>query len=339
MKKELYEKEWGRLTSYLKEKREKGELVVFCGAGVSRAYAEFPLFKEVIEELKDFVIEIMQKEKAVQDEVKKFEDSVMSNLNDFKNDSYALSLIQTKYKQYAAGQHHKSISILKNRIFESFKKRYEPIKKECKKLLLHKDIIQISNSNQLRILNLNWDDLFYIADNKIEIADFHANPKYAHNWTDQSFVFHLHGRIPSNNAKYNYNELVVFIEDYKDGYDTYKFRCNFLSDTLRDYTVLFVGCSIEKKILDELETLAELYRDARKTEHKHVMLVEKEEYDKWDKKIGENTYLPLELLPFEQGSNYSEEFARAIQRIKSSLVPPDSLNYDDNESVSDVPKA
>jgi len=167
---------------------EDGELVFFCGAGVSKP-AGLPLFGELVKAICECVHEGM----------------VVLEKKAFENGEYdrVLTLLE---RRVDAIQVRSAIATVFARTFNG-------------NLEVHSDLLRLSRTpaSPPRLVTTNFDDLFHragAADSHIDAAPRLRTPKP----TGWHTVVHLHGRLADQAAPTEYADLVLTSEDFGQAY-------------------------------------------------------------------------------------------------------------------------
>ena len=267
-----------------------GTVVFFCGAGVSLD-AGYPLFGGLVEELekRNPITSTPELREAI----------------DREDYDFALSIIQRKLAKNAVKLRHDTADILSRR---------------PKTLKNHTAILRLSRlrDGTCRLITTNFDRLFVKAARKLESINVDSAPKLpvprADRWDS---VLHLHGLLP---AKPNDLELVNMIltsADFGEAYVTDSYCSRFVVELLRNFTVVFVGYSLNDRImrylLDAISYSEKFFDDAEKTGHfnKPYAFVEhnesnrEKEIRRWElKEVTPIPYFVKEALRRNRGSHY-----------------------------------
>lgn len=206
------------------EAQETGNLVFFCGAGVSYA-ASLPGFAGLV-------------------------NNVYDSLGEEKLDSEA--------KAIKAGLYDRALGLLEARIIGDSKQGVNLVRRAIIEELTiadgadlqnHKAILQLSKTanRKYRLVTTNVDHGFLKVDPAIrEMID--AAPKLPvpkpHRWTS---VVHLHGIIDDDDP--NGEQLVFTSGDFGSAYLTERWASKFVTDLFSHFTVLFVGYSVNDPVI------------------------------------------------------------------------------------------
>jgi hypothetical protein len=253
------------------EAQELGNLVLFCGAGVSYA-AGLPGFADLVE-------------------------NVYSRLGEQKSD--------LEREAYSAGLFDRTLGLLEARIIGSGNPRINLVRKAIVEELTiaddatsqnHKTILELSKTEnkKYRLVTTNVDLGFLKADpslaDMIDAAPKLPVPK-PHKW---SSVVYLHGIIDKINHP-NSEQLIFTSGDFGTAYLTERWASKFVTELFGHFTVLFIGYSINDPVIRYMT-------DAIAAERLHGYKVFKQPYviahtkpSKWSK--NENTWKAKGIEP------------------------------------------
>ena len=131
---------------------------------------------------------------------------------------------------------------------------------------IHKDLLELSalpDNKGHRLVTTNFDRLFFEAGLKSEFAD--SAPKLApprkETWKNLTF---LHGVIDADNDPEGGN-LVLTKTNFGSAYLHDNWAARFVIQLFQDWTVLFVGYSMNDPVMNHL-ALAISYENKRRTE-------------------------------------------------------------------------
>ena len=113
------------------------------------------------------------------------------------------------------------------------------------KLSVHEALIELSrNEKGVRLVTTNFDNRFIEAG--LKARDVDAAPKLPipkpHDW---SSLVHLHGRISHSEGA----DLVLTASDFGRAYLTEQWAARFVTELFREFTVVFVGYSIDDPVM------------------------------------------------------------------------------------------
>lgn len=228
---------------------EEGKVIFFCGAGISYP-AGLPDFEGLVEE----IYKRNHTWREANEEI-------------------------TFFKQ---GQFDKTLDLLEQRLpggrpkvlealWQVLQPKAENLEKE-EALNSHKALLQLGRNRdgRLRLVTTNFDRLFHLAsqnDKTLEFASYGAPllpiPKKNH-W--DGLVF-LHGLLPENCDEVGLNNLVVTSGDFGLAYLLERWAARFVSELFHNYTVCFVGYSLNDPILRYITDA--LAADRRRGNHNH----------------------------------------------------------------------
>lgn len=267
-----------------------GTVVFFCGAGVSLD-AGYPLFAGLVKELekRNPVSSTPELQKAIKD----------------GEYDFALSIIQRKLARNAIKLRRDTAEILSGR---------------PKTLKNHTSILRLSRlrDGTCRLITTNFDRLFIKAAEKLDPVGVDSAPKLPIPKVDRwDSILHLHGVLPAKPSDLELGNLVLTSADFGEAYVTDSYCSRFVVELLRNFTVVFVGYSLNDRImrylLDAISYSEKFFDDtAGKGQFKKpYAFVEHNESDKaevvrvWDlKEVTPIPYFVEEALRREQGSHY-----------------------------------
>jgi len=197
---------------------EDGELVFFCGAGVSKP-AGLPLFGELVCAIYE----------SVHEEMTELEKKA------FGNGEYdrVLTLLERRVE---AIQVRSAIATVFDRTFNE-------------NLNVHRDLLRLSKTEAgpHRLVTTNFDDLFQRAGAEgthIDTAPRLCSPKPG-SWHT---LVHLHGQLADQTGP-AYANLVLTSEDFGRAYMLDGWAARFLVELFRNFTVVFVGYSLNDPVM------------------------------------------------------------------------------------------
>ncbi len=206
----------------LQKSQESAELVIFCGAGIS-CQAGLPTFRTLIKNIYSSLHEEMKGAE------KKY----------FKLGAYdaVLELLEDRIEG----------DIVRKNIIEQMTMQPNA------DLSTHKAILELAKiknqprQNAYRLVTTNVDKGFALAGEpklSIEIAPALTLPK-AHKWYS---VVQLHGMV--ENPKDDNGEALIFTSgDFGSAYLTERWASRFLTELFRNFTVLFIGYSVNDPVI------------------------------------------------------------------------------------------
>lgn len=211
----------------LLQDHEDGKVVFFCGAGISRP-AGLPVFSE----LPNIIREHVGDRKSVGE----------SNLEDEHRWDCVLNYLEKKL-----GDPY----VMRKALTEVLTPKFTGESA----LRTHKSLLRLANARGddvgCRLVTTNFDRLFEEVKEseglpiKSYIAPFLPIPK-PRSWNG---VVYLHGLIPENVTREDLGNLVVTSGDFGRAYLSERWASRFVSEMLRNYTVCFVGYSLNDPVM------------------------------------------------------------------------------------------
>jgi len=194
--------------------QEAGEMVFFCGAGIS-VPTGLPGYRGLVEQ-------------------------IYSSLNVSKTSGEAEAIERCEFD--------KALDSLEGRLMD------QEVRKAVARLLsapprpgslrLHRALLEIARSaSGIRLVTTNYDDNFRRANESNDIP-FHVGsdvPKDLDNWHS---VVHLHGRVDPSAPEASASSLVLTDSDFGKAYLRDRWASRFVANLMDRYTVVFVGYSM-----------------------------------------------------------------------------------------------
>ena len=209
----------------LLQAHEEGDVVFFCGAGISYP-AGLPGFKELVEKLYGRLAVIRDEEQQAAIDAKQFDT--------------AIALLEQKH---AGGR---------KRVRETLRKILRPKSTDPKATATHKALLTLSENRegQRRLITTNFDRLFQkvIWRDRLRVPTFQA-PLLPVPKTGWNGLVYLHGLLAGDPDADNLNSLVVSSGDFGLAYLTERWAARFVTELFRNFTVCFVGYSIDDPVL------------------------------------------------------------------------------------------
>lgn len=210
----------------LLQAHEDGRVVFFCGAGISYP-AGLPNFSGMVDKV---YAELGTPQKRIEEEA-------------YNNERYdmVLDLLERRYP----GQRFAVRKALLKVLMPKWNKKGA---KATHQALLQ---LAIDHKGKTKLVTTNFDRIFksIITQHKPEIPSFDAPllpiPKHSR-WNG---VVHLHGLLPTSPDETALNRLVLTSGDFGLAYLTERWAARFVSELFRNYTVCFVGYSINDPVL------------------------------------------------------------------------------------------
>lgn len=217
-----YIKDGPELSYEVLQAHEEQRLVFFCGAGISY-YTGLPGFRDLV---KDACAACGHSIAATSDVALKVA---------FENNQFDLAL-------------HRLEQVVERPVARKILRRLlsKPIKKDGKHLRLHKALIDLASiSGGARIVTTNFDDRFTKSKNNVASAEAPrlGLPRLG-SWSQLTY---LHGRITGKND--TCEDLILTSGDFGRAYLTEGWASRFLVELFREYTVLFIGYSLNDPVL------------------------------------------------------------------------------------------
>ncbi|MBO9425634.1 SIR2 family protein [Labrenzia sp. R4_1] len=267
-----------------------GTVVFFCGAGVSLD-AGYPLFGGLVEKLekRNPITSTPELQEAI----------------DRGDYDFALSIIQRKLGKNAIKLRHDTADILSRR---------------PTMLKNHTSILRLSRlrDGTCRLITTNFDRLFVKAAKKLAPINVDSAPKLpvpkADRWDS---ILHLHGLLPAKPNDRELGNLVLTSADFGEAYVTDSYCSRFVVELLRNFTVVFIGYSLNDRImrylLDAISYSEKFFDETENSGHfkKPYAFVEHNENDKekvvrrWDlKEVTPIPYFVEEAFRRNRGSHH-----------------------------------
>ena len=209
----------------LLQTHEDGRVVLFCGAGVSYP-AGLPGFRDLT--------------KALFDRLGETPSSIEQSAIDRKQFDTAIGLLESRIVGGRSAVRQNVGSIL------------TPLSSSCTTTETHTALLRLSLSREgrYRLITTNFDRLFeqVIRQEDLSIKTFSAPllpiPKNRLNG-----LVYLHGLLPSEQNGSESDDLVLSSGDFGRAYLTERWASRFVSELFRNYSVCFVGYSIDDPVL------------------------------------------------------------------------------------------
>ncbi|WP_419739558.1 anti-phage defense-associated sirtuin Dsr1 [Ruegeria sp.] len=214
------------IPEHLIQAHEEGGVVFFCGAGISYP-AELPGFKGLVE---DIYTNLGTERDSVEDAA-------------FEQGRYdtVIGLLENRFPGGRAAVRSQLAEVLT-----------PELTKQSQATRTHDALLTLSRSRegQCRLVTTNFDRLFetVIADKDIEVSRFNAPllPVPKNRWNG---LVYLHGLLPQAPSEEDLNRLVVSSGDFGLAYLTERWAARFVTELFRNYTVCFVGYSLDDPVL------------------------------------------------------------------------------------------
>lgn len=218
----------------LMNRRDDGNVVFFCGAGISKDTG-LPMFNEL-------VLKIYERTAQTPTELE----------NELRNKGQLDKVLGLLEGRLNPGRlRREAISILTAPPLEN-------------SLLTHEALLSLSRSadHGIRLVTTNFDDRFELAAVPSIVID--GAPKLPlpkpHGWGS---LVHLHGRITK--ADPSGQDLVLTAADFGRAYLTERWASRFITELFREFTIVFVGYSLDDPVMSYMvdALAAERSRGAR----------------------------------------------------------------------------
>ena len=206
----------------LLQAHEDGCVVFFCGAGISYP-AGLPGFGRLVEALHDLVGE--------------------------PPDSVEETLIAKQQFDAAIGRYEHRIQGGRRSVRQRLPVALKPDLGLGRALTTHFALLELGQSrNGLRLVTTNFDTLFEHAARHFGVANFtvYPDPPARANWNG---LVYLHGRMSSVTNDDELERLVLSDGDFGQAYLTQGWAARFVATLFRDFTLCFIGYSIDDPVL------------------------------------------------------------------------------------------
>ena len=215
-------------------------LVLFCGAGVSKAGAGLPLFPELTEKICKELPNIDEENPVLKEAKTKKDYSAFFDLIEGNQD---FSVSRKDLRKAV-------IAILEDKNGE--KQSKSSMEKAESDLCIHKALLDLSalpDGKGHRIVTTNFDRLFFEAGLKSQFDSApRLSPPRKETWKNLTF---LHGVIDKENDP-NGENLTLTRRDFGLAYLHDRWAANFIVQLFQEFTVLFVGYSVNDPVMNYL---------------------------------------------------------------------------------------
>ena len=210
----------------LLQAHEEGQVIFFCGAGISTC-AGLPLFKGLVDEIyTQLGCQKTQSEKSAYDK---------------EQFDVTIKLLE------------KRIPMGRKKVRSTLHKILKPELRKKNALTTHRALLQLAMNRKkdTRIVTTNFDHLFKkaIAKEKLSVpslaAPFLPVPKTSR-WNG---LVYLHGLLPDKKDDRGMDRLVLSSGDFGLAYLTERWAARFVSELFRNFIVCFVGYGINDPVL------------------------------------------------------------------------------------------
>lgn len=304
----------------LLQNHEEGKVIFFCGAGISYD-AGLPGFM-------DLVVKIYE--------------NLGCTYNQFQEEA-----IKNGQLDLAITLLEKDNIYTKSKIKDEINKILSSPKLDHKSIIIHKALLKLSKTkdNKLRLVTTNFDGIFESLQVNKEFYSYIAPALPIIN-SDWDGLIYLHGLLNEENT----NPIVISSGDFGQAYLIDRWAARFMGQLLKNYSVCFVGYSLNDPLLRYMtdaiaagknngETATEIFAfcdyDKRGKYTKKEYIIEK-----WKSKgvipipyNKKNNHSLLKKTLSAWADSYSKGFQGKVQEVlKLSELRP-SLNTAENDNV------
>lgn len=209
----------------LLQEHEDGRVVFFCGAGISYP-AGLPGFRELTER-------------------------IYADLHIHPN-AVQKAALQAKQFDRAIGLLEQAVVGGRHIVRQHLAKILSPNLDAPRATATHEALLTLGQdrAGRMRIVTTNFDRLFEIViDNRGNHVRRHEAPLLPVPKSRWTGLVYLHGLLPDDPSADKLNDLVVSSGDFGRAYLTERWAARFVGDLFRNYTVCFVGYSIDDPVL------------------------------------------------------------------------------------------
>lgn len=263
----------------LLQAHEEGRVVFFCGAGISRP-AGLPGFDGLVSDLYTRVGEHPNRLESEFLSGKKLDaiESLKKLIPDEKQHDLVIELLEKQIS--GEKQLDRVIGLLEQRIQGGRKNVRRHLPDILKPNLLFKRhalrskrhalrthwallILGRNEIHGLRLLTTNFDTLFERAAEHFALPPFttYPTPPDRPNWEG---IVHLHGRLSDSPTGGELDSLILSDGDFGQAYLTQGWAARFVATLFRDFTLCFVGYSIDDPVLRYMTAAHGLSRNGHK---------------------------------------------------------------------------
>lgn len=209
----------------LLQAHEDGQVVFFCGAGVSYP-AGLPGFSRLVNQLYQ---ELLIPPNSVQ-----------------------ASAIKAKQFDTAINLLEENLPGGRNTVRKQLTKILTPNLTTANATATHKALLTLAQNreNRIRLITTNFDRIFeeIKKEKNLEFTSYKAPllPIPKNHWDG---LVYLHGLLPEAPTEFNLNQLVLSSGDFGLAYLTERWASRFVSELFRNFTVCFIGYSINDPVL------------------------------------------------------------------------------------------
>ncbi|MBF2761092.1 MAG: SIR2 family protein [Ectothiorhodospiraceae bacterium AqS1] len=205
---------------------EEGRVVFFCGAGISYP-AGLPNFECLAKKL-------------------------FNNLRGDLDDAQKKAMDERRYDK-AIGLLEENVVGGREGVRKEMASILEPDLRDKSAIMTHESLLVLSKTHKenTRLVTTNYDRIFEEIINKKSLsierykAPFLPNPKKSR-WNG---LVYLHGLLEKSPTQRDLNRLVISSGDFGLAYLVERWAARFLSELLRNYTICFIGYSIDDPVI------------------------------------------------------------------------------------------
>lgn len=214
------------IPDHLLQAHEDGHVVFFCGAGISYP-AGLPDFSGLVDRVYE---ELGTPQEPIEEQA-------------YKTKQYdkVLDQLERRYPGQRIAVRTAMTKVLK------------PNLRKKGATTTHQALLQLAKDHKgkVRLVTTNFDRIFHyvIKRHKLDIPSFDAPLLPIPKPTRWHGVVHLHGLLPDTPDETALNRLVLTSGDFGLAYLTERWAARFVSELFRNYTVCFVGYSINDPVL------------------------------------------------------------------------------------------
>ena len=209
--------------------QDEGNVIFFCGAGVSMAHARLPSFADLAQKVIDD-LGASEESKAKK---------LFSTFKDLNKDHHTRGQISADHIFSAL------IRSFDNKdINQSVARCLEPPQEPD--LTAHKTILQLSRlqAGQTRLITTNFDLLFEACNKKVKSVTRTSLPRIEFSDNDWGII-HLHGKVTPDYSGPDEDGFVLSSSEFGDAYLAQGWARNFVKDVLKRFVAVFIGYSAD----------------------------------------------------------------------------------------------
>jgi len=209
--------------------QDEGNVVFFCGAGVSMAHAKLSSFADLAQNVIDD-LGASEESKAKR---------LFSTFKELNKDPHTRGQISADHIFSALVR-----SFDNKDINQSVARCLKPSKKP--ELTAHKTILQLSRlqGGQTRLITTNFDLLFEACDKKVKSVTRSSLPRIEFADNDWGII-HLHGKVIPDYSGPDEDGFVLSSSEFGDAYLAQGWARSFVKDVLERFVAVFIGYSAD----------------------------------------------------------------------------------------------